>query len=120
MQTLPEIEEVSYLGLPNNKYHALAKKYLKNGFGAVLTFRVKGGVKQTVQFIEHLELISHLTNIGDVRTLITHPASTTHRQLSEEAQVAAGVYPNLCRLSLGLEHLDDVKEDILQALKAIK
>lgn len=120
LQTLPEIEDVSYLGLPNNKYHALAQKYLRNGFGGVLTFRVKGGVKQTVQFIEHLELISHLTNIGDVRTLITHPASTTHRQLSEEAQVAAGVYPNLCRLSLGLEHLDDVKEDILQALKAIK
>ena len=72
----------------------------------------------TVRFVESLQLISHVTNIGDVRTLITHPASTTHRQLSPEAQIAAGVYPDLLRLSLGLEHLDDIKADILQALNS--
>ena len=113
----PKIYDVSYLGLENHPYHKLAKKYLRNGFGAVLTFRVKGGLQETVRFVEKLEIISHLTNIGDVRTLITHPASTTHRQMSEEAQIAAGVYPDLLRLSMGLEHLDDIKADIEQALE---
>lgn len=113
----PKIYDVSYLGLENHPYHKLAKKYLRNGFGAVLTFRVKGGLKETIRFVEKLEIISHLTNIGDVRTLITHPASTTHRQMSEEAQIAAGVYPDLLRLSMGLEHLDDIKADIEQALE---
>jgi O-acetylhomoserine/O-acetylserine sulfhydrylase len=107
--------EVCYLGLENNPYHKLAKKYLANGFGCVLTFRVKGGYEKTVRFVESLELISHLTNIGDVRTLITHPASTTHRQMSLDDQTAAGVYPDMLRLSVGLEHLDDIKEDLEQA-----
>ena len=117
LRTLPEIKSVSYLGLPDHPYHDLATKYLHNGYGAVLTFRMKGGLEETVHFVEGLELISHLTNIGDVRTLITHPASTTHRQMSEEAQKAAGVYPDMLRLSVGLEHLDDIKDDILQALR---
>ncbi len=86
----------------------------------MLTFRVKGGLEATTRFVEQLKLIKHLTNVGDVRTLITHAASTTHRQLSEEAQIAAGVYPDLLRLSLGLEHIDDLKQDILQAFAASK
>lgn len=116
LRTLPEIRSVSYLGLSDHPYHDLATKYLHNGYGAVLTFRMKGGLEETVHFVEGLELISHLTNIGDVRTLITHPASTTHRQMSEEDQIAAGVYPDMLRLSVGLEHLDDIKDDILHAL----
>ena len=120
LETLPEVSSVSYLGLKNHPYHALANQYLHNGYGAVLTFRVKGGLDATTRFVEQLKLIKHLTNVGDVRTLITHAASTTHRQLSEEAQIAAGVYPDLLRLSLGLEHLDDLKQDILQAFAASK
>jgi O-acetylhomoserine (thiol)-lyase len=110
-----KVVDVCYLGLENNPYHSLAKKYLSNGFGSVLTFRVKGGYAETVKFVEGLQLISHVTNIGDVRTLITHPASTTHRQLDEQAQIAVGIYPDLLRLSIGLEHLDDIKEDMEQA-----
>jgi len=111
--------EVCYLGLENHAYHELAKKYLTNGFGCVLTFRVKGGFEKTVKFVESLQLVSHVTNIGDVRTLITHPASTTHRQLSVEAQTAGGVYPDMLRLSVGLEHPDDLKEDLEQAFARV-
>lgn len=111
----PKVSQVNYPGLESHPYHKLAVKYLHNGFGAVLCFRVKGGLENTVRFVESLELISHLTNVGDVRTLITHPASTTHRQMSVEAQAAAGVYPDLLRLSVGLEHIDDIKEDLEQA-----
>jgi O-acetylhomoserine (thiol)-lyase len=111
--------DVCYLGLENNSYHRLATKYLSNGYGCVMTFRVKGGYEQTVRFVENLEIISHLTNIGDVRTLVTHPASTTHRQLNEQEQVAAGVYPDLLRLSVGLEHLDDIMDDIEQAFSKL-
>ncbi len=111
--------DVCYPGLESHAYHALAKKYLSNGFGGVLTFRVKGGYEKTVQFVEALKLISHLTNIGDVRTLITHPASTTHRQMDEQAQIAAGVYPDMLRLSIGLEHLDDIKDDLQQAFSVL-
>jgi len=111
----PAVFDVCYLGLPNHPYHELANKYLSHGFGGVLTFRVKGGFEQTVRFVESLTLISHVTNIGDVRTLITHPASTTHRQLSEADQQAGGVYPDLLRLSVGLEHIDDLKGDVEQA-----
>jgi len=114
LQTHPKVYDVNYLGLENHKYHELAKKYLQNGFGGVLTFRVKGD--NTVKFVESLKLISHLTNVGDVRTLITHPASTTHRQLSEEEQLSAGIYPDMLRLSVGLEHIDDIKDDLEQAL----
>jgi len=116
LQNHPKVYDVNYPGLENHKYHELAKKYLQNGFGGVLTFRVKGGIERTIKFVESLQLISHLTNVGDVRTLITHPASTTHRQLSEEAQLAAGVYPDMLRFSAGLEHIDDIKDDLAQAL----
>jgi O-acetylhomoserine/O-acetylserine sulfhydrylase len=107
-------------GLESNKYNSLAKKYLKNnGFGGVLSFYVKGNVDQTAKVIDNLELLSHVANVGDARTLIIHPATTTHQQLSEEAQIAAGVYPNALRISLGLEHIDDIKADIDGALKHI-
>lgn len=113
------VYDVSYPGLENHPYHALANKYLTNGYGCVLTFRVKGGYEKTVKLVESLKLISHVTNIGDVRTLITHPASTTHRQLSPEAQVAGGVYPDLLRLSVGLEHTDDIKDDLESAFLSL-
>jgi len=115
----PNVHEVCYLGLENNPYNELAKKYLSNGFGCVLTFRVKGGYAKTVEFVERLQLISHVSNIGDVRTLVTHPASTTHRQLDEKDQIASGVYPDMLRLSVGLEHIDDIKDDIDQAFTSL-
>ncbi len=116
LETLPQVQSVNYLGLESSPYHQLAKKYLRNGMGAVLTFRIKGGLEETIKVVERLKLISHLTNIGDVRTLVTHPASTTHRQLDEASQIAAGVFPDLLRLSIGLEHIDDIKWDLQQAL----
>lgn len=119
LETNENAFDVCYLGLENHAYHSLAKKYLSNGFGGVLTFRIKGGYQKTVKFVEQLELISHLTNIGDVRTLITHPASTTHRQMSESAQIASGVYPDMLRLSVGLEHMDDIVFDIEQAFSKL-
>jgi O-acetylhomoserine (thiol)-lyase len=114
----PKVEKVNYPGLEDNKYHTLAKKYLKNdGFGGVLSFFVKGDVSQTARVIDNLSMISHLANVGDAKTLIIHPASTTHQQLSDEAQLAAGVYPNLLRVSLGIEHIEDIKADLDDALK---
>ena len=112
----PKVESVNYPGLPDNKYHQLAGKYLRNGFGGVLSFRVKGGKEATGRVLDRLQLIGHVTNIGDVRTIITYPATTTHQQLSDEEQQAVGVYPNLLRLSLGLEHIDDIKADLDRAL----
>ena len=117
LQKHPKVESVNFPGLPDNKYHRLAKKYLQNGFGGVLTFRVKGGREATGRVLDRLQLISHVTNVGDVRTIITYPATTTHQQLSDEEQLAVGVYPNLLRLSLGLEHIDDIKADLDQALR---
>ena len=114
----PKVEKVNYPGLEDNKYHALAKKYLKNGgFGGVLSFFVKGDVSQTSKVIDNLSLISHLANVGDAKTLIIHPASTTHQQLSDEEQLASGVYPNLLRVSVGIEHIEDIKADLDEALK---
>ena len=116
LQEHPKVESVNYPGLPDNKYHELAKKYLRNGFGGVLSFRVKGGKEATGKTLDRLKLISHVTNVGDVRTVITFPATTTHQQLSDEQQLTVGVYPNLLRLSPGLEHVDDIKADLDQAL----
>ena len=113
----PKIEHVSYPGLKSSKYHTLAKKYLRNGFGGVLTFRVKGSAEQASKIVDNLGLISHLANVGDAKTLLIHPASTTHAQLGEQELAASGVYPNLLRLSLGIEHIDDIKEDLNEALK---
>ncbi|RDD96554.1 PLP-dependent transferase, partial [Bacillus anthracis] len=89
----PQVEKVSYPGLKNHPYHQNAQKYLKNGYGAVLSFTVKGGVEKANEFIDSLELISHLANVGDAKTLIIHPAATTHQQLSDADQKKAGVYP---------------------------
>ncbi|MFP5039767.1 O-acetylhomoserine aminocarboxypropyltransferase/cysteine synthase family protein [Parasediminibacterium sp. JCM 36343] len=110
------VEYVLYPGLESNAYHELAKKYLKNGFGGVLQVAIKGGREKAEQFINSLKLISHLANVGDAKTLAIHPASTTHEQLSEEEQIAAGVAPNLVRISVGIEHIEDIKADIEQAL----
>ena len=116
LQQHPKVAWVNYPSLPNHPDHALAKKYLSKGAGAVLTFGVKGGAAAGQTFIENIGFLSHLANIGDAKSLVIHPASTTHRQLSEEQQVAAGVPPDLIRLSVGLETLDDILWDIDQAL----
>ncbi|MCA1744505.1 MAG: PLP-dependent transferase, partial [Bacteroidales bacterium] len=108
-----------YPGLPNSPYHQLAKKYLKHGFGGVLSFKVKAGKEAADKVIDNLELISHLANVGDAKTLIIHPASTTHEQLSAEEQIKSGVAPGVLRLSAGIEHLDDIKADLEQALQKI-
>ena len=115
----PKVESVNYPGLKNSPHHALAKKYLRHGFGGVLSFRVKGNAEQTAQVINHLELISHLANVGDTKSLIIHPTSTTHAQLSEAEQRKAGVFPNLLRLSLGIEAVEDLKTDLDEALRTL-
>jgi len=107
---------VKYAGMADNPYHALAQKYLPKGAGAILTFGIKGGQQAGVKFIENVEFLSHLANVGDAKTLIIHPASTTHRQLNDEEQIAAGVTPDMVRISVGLETIEDILWDIEQAL----
>ena len=107
---------VKYAGLEDNPYHSLAKKYLPKGAGGVLTFGIKGGEAAGIKFIEGAQFLSHLANVGDAKTLVIHPASTTHRQLNEEEQASAGVSPDMIRMSVGLETLDDILWDIDQAL----
>ena len=115
----PNVESVNYPGLASSTYHKLAKKYLRNGFGAVLSFTVKGSKEQTSQLVDNLKLISHLANLGDAKTLIIQPAATTHQQLSDEEQITAGVLPTLLRVSVGLEHIDDIKGDLAQAFEKV-
>jgi O-acetylhomoserine (thiol)-lyase len=115
----PSVEFFWYPGLKSSPYHELAKKYLRNGFGGVLQFGIKGGREKASQFINELKLASHLANVGDAKTLVIHPASTTHEQLNEEAQIAAGVLPNLVRISAGIEHIDDIKADLQQAFDKV-
>ena len=112
----PKVSWVNYPGLPESRYHALAKKYLPKGAGSLLAFGIKGGFDAGVKFIEALTFVSHLANIGDAKSLVIHPASTTHRQLDEEQQKKAGVPPDMVRLSIGLESLDDILWDLDQAL----
>jgi len=112
----PAVTWVRYPGLVDNKYHVLAQKYLPKGAGSILSFGIQGGVQAGAKFIEHAQFLSHLANVGDAKTLIIHPASTTHRQLSEEQQIAAGVSPDMVRISVGLETLDDILWDLDQAL----
>ena len=112
----PKVSWVNYPGLPQSQYHALAKKYLPKGAGSLLAFGIKGGFDAAVKFIESLTFVSHLANIGDAKSLVIHPASTTHRQLDEEQQKKAGVPPDMVRLSIGLESLDDILWDLDQAL----
>jgi O-acetylhomoserine (thiol)-lyase len=114
----PAVGWVSYPGLPDSPYRDLADKYLPRGAGAIFTFGVKGGRETGRRFIESLRLISHLANVGDAKTLIIHPASTTHQQLSDEQQIAAGVSPDLVRISVGLEDVDDICWDLDRALRA--
>ena len=120
LENHPQVEKVNYPGLESSPSHQLAKKYLKNGYGAVLSFVLKGDASKANQFIDHLELISHLANVGDAKTLIIHPSATTHQQLSDEAQKSAGVFPGLLRLSVGIEYIDDIKNDLEQAFQKIK
>jgi O-acetylhomoserine (thiol)-lyase len=112
----PRVAWVSYPGLASNPYHALARKYLPKGAGSIFTFGIKGGQTAGEKFIESVQFLSHLANVGDARTLVIHPASTTHRQLTEEQQLTAGVTPDMIRLSVGIETLDDILWDIDQAL----
>ncbi len=116
LETHPAVDWVSFAGLSSSPYHDLAKKYLSGGYGSVFTFGVKGGYDAGVRVVESCALLSHLANIGDTRSLILHPASTTHRQLTEEQRVAAGAGPEVIRLSIGLETVEDVIADLDQAL----
>ena len=120
LESHPSVEKVNYATLPSSKYHALAKKYSPLGSGSVLSFELKGGVEAGKKFVESLELFSHVANIGDVRSLVIHPATTTHSQLSGDEQLAAGVTPGLVRLSLGLENIKDIKEDLELGFRAAK
>ncbi|MGO1245577.1 MAG: O-acetylhomoserine aminocarboxypropyltransferase/cysteine synthase family protein [Sphingobacterium sp.] len=119
LESHPQVEKVSYPGLKSHPSHQNAQKYLKNGYGAVLSFTLKGGAAKANDFIDSLSLISHLANVGDAKTLIIHPAATTHQQLSEEAQKRAGVFPGELRISVGIEHIDDIKADLQQAFDKI-
>ena len=115
-----KIKDVSYPGLASDRYHKRAKTYLTNrGMGCMLMFSLKGGFDDAVRFIDQMKLASHLANVGDAKTLVIHPASTTHQQLSSEEQVSAGVGETMIRVSVGLEHIDDIKADFHQALEAI-
>lgn len=114
------VDWVNYTGLEDHPYHERAKKYLNPGkFGAVLTFGVKGGFDPARTFIENVELASHLANVGDAKTLVIHPSSTTHQQLSDQEQASSGVKPDLIRVSVGIEHIDDIKEDFEIAFSKI-
>ncbi|MGE0020537.1 MAG: O-acetylhomoserine aminocarboxypropyltransferase/cysteine synthase family protein [Draconibacterium sp.] len=115
----PKVESVNYPGLENNPSYANAKKYLPKGAGGMLSFNVKGDKETANQVVNSLQLVSHLANVGDAKTLIIQPAATTHSQLPEAAQIAAGVYPTLLRVSVGLEHIDDIIADFEQALAKI-
>lgn len=114
-----QVEFVWYPGLASSPYNTLAKEYLTNGFGGVLQFGIKGGLENGKKFVDSLELISHLANVGDAKTLVIHSASTTHQQLSEAEQQKAGVLPNLIRISVGIEHIEDIKADIQQAFNKV-
>jgi O-acetylhomoserine (thiol)-lyase len=115
-----EVEQVHYAGLPSSPWHALQQKYLPKGGGAIVAFELRGGVEAGKKFVNALELHSHLANIGDVRSLVIHPASTTHSQLSAEEQLASGVTPGLVRLSVGLEGIEDLKADLDAGFRAAK
>lgn len=116
----PKVDHVNYAGLESSPSYANAKKYLRHGYGGVLSFTIKGSKENATKFVDSLQLISHLANVGDAKTLIIQPSATTHQQLSEEAQLAAGVLPNLLRVSVGIEHIDDIRSDFEQAFAKIE
>jgi O-acetylhomoserine (thiol)-lyase len=116
----PQVEYVNYPGLKSSKYYDLAKKYFPKGAGGVLTFKIKGNPSNADELINHVKLLSHLANVGDAKSLIIHPSSTTHSQLSTEELIAAGAEPGLLRISVGIENIVDIKADLEQAFAAIK
>jgi len=116
----PAVSWVSYPGLPSHPHHERARKILRNGFGAVLSFGIKGGLQAGTTFIESVKLASHLANVGDAKTLVIHPASTTHSQLTEAEQRTAGVTPDGIRVAVGIEHIEDIKQDFEEAFAAVK
>ncbi|SHJ98954.1 O-acetylhomoserine aminocarboxypropyltransferase/cysteine synthase family protein [Hymenobacter psychrotolerans] len=116
----PQVEAVNYPGLKSSPYYSLAQKYLTRGAGGVLTFAIRGSKDTATHFIDNLKLISHLANVGDAKTLIIQPSATTHQQLSDEEQRAAGVTPTLLRLSAGIEHFEDIRADLAQAFEAVR
>jgi len=118
LQKHPKVDQVNYPGLEDSPHQELAKKYLPKGAGGVLSFTLKGKKEEAIRLVDKLKLVSHLANVGDVKTLIIQPSATTHQQLSEEAQLAAGVSPTLLRVSVGIEHIDDIIADFEQALEA--
>jgi O-acetylhomoserine (thiol)-lyase len=120
LENHPQVSWVNYPGLASSPHYAKAQKFLAKGCGAILTFGVKGGYEAAVQFINSLKLFSHLANVGDAKSLVIHPASTTHQQLSQEQQIASGVNPELIRLSIGIENVNDLITDLDQALEASK
>jgi O-acetylhomoserine (thiol)-lyase len=120
LQGRDEVDSVAYAGLESSPWYAAAQKYAPKGPGAVLAFEIKGGIEAGKRFVDALELHSHVANIGDVRSLVIHPASTTHSQLSASEQLAAGVTPGLVRLSVGIEHLDDILADLEGGFRAAK
>ncbi|MDE1886597.1 MAG: O-acetylhomoserine aminocarboxypropyltransferase/cysteine synthase [Gammaproteobacteria bacterium] len=120
LEKQPDVAWVNYPGLPQHPSHARARKYLRHGFGAVLSFGIRGGETAGRAFIDSVKLASHLANIGDAKTLVIHPASTTHQQLSAEEQRAAGVTPDLIRVSVGIEHIEDIKADFAQAFERVR
>lgn len=119
LESHPSVDFVWYPGLSSNPYHELAKTYLQNGFGGVLQFGIKGGAENGKKFINGLKLVSHLANVGDAKTLAIHPASTTHEQLTESEQAQAGVLSNLIRISVGIEHIEDIKADFEQSFHQV-
>ena len=119
LENHPKVEKVLYPGLPSFPDYENAKKYLKKGFGGVLNFEIKGGKEAAVKFIDHLQLVSHLANVGDSKTLIINPASTTHEQLSDEERLKAGITPGQIRLSVGIEHIEDIIADLEQSFSKI-
>ncbi|CAB4761117.1 unannotated protein [freshwater metagenome] len=120
LEKQPQVEKVNYASLPSSPWHKLATKYAPNGSGSVLSFEIKGGIESGKKFVEALKLHSHVANIGDVRSLVIHPASTTHSQLSPAEQLTAGVTPGLIRLSVGIENIEDIKADITDGFAAAK
>ena len=120
LEAHPQVKWVKYPSLPSSPYHALAQKYTPKGAGAVFSFEVQGGYEADVKFVDSLQLFSHLANVGDARSLVIHPASTTHQQLSAAEQLAAGVEPDMIRLSIGIEDTEDILWDLDQALAAAK
>ena len=116
----PQVEHVNHPSLPDHPDHALYEKYFPNGGASIFTFEIKGGQKEAFEFIDHLKIFSLLANVADVKSLVIHPATTTHSQLSEEELLDVGIKPNTIRLSIGTEHIDDIIADLEQAFQAVK